>query len=107
MVLTESEMNRAAEAWIDDIIGACANIKTYKDTHIEAPVDIKSLPMKVRERLCNCVTEELNRTIPIVPKGKSAQTRKIFVKTVNKFNNMKKKEELTNCTQKLNPIGQL
>ena len=111
MVLTEREMNRAAEAWIEDIINACTkdiHRKTYKVVYKETPkVDIKSLPIEIRERLCNCTTEELNRTIPLVPKGKSTQTRKTFVKMVNKFNNMKKKGELTNCTQKLNPIDQL
>ena len=108
MVLTEREMNRAAEAWIEDIIGACTkdiHRKTYKVVYKETPkVDIKRLPMDVPERLCNCVTEELNRTIHLVPKGKSTQTRKTFVKMVNKFSNMKKKKELINCTQKLDPM---
>lgn len=106
MVLTEREMNDVAESLLENKINACIGRAEYeyvkgKLTYIRSPVDIKSLPIDTQEHLCNCVTKSINDNIPFIPKGKETQTRKVFVKLVNKFEKMKKERELINCTKEL------
>jgi predicted transcriptional regulator len=104
-ISTEKEMSEAAQAWIGHIINSCAGHRnTRKKFYKETPVGIKSLSTDIQQRLCNCVTEELNETMLIVPKRKGDEIRKTFIKMVDIFDNMKNKGEITGCTKKLNPI---
>lgn len=109
MVLTEKEMDRAAQAWIEMLIDDCKKYRqAYKIVGKEMiPLEPGTIAGEIGETIvqadgqCDCVTESLNMMMPLIPKGEKAQTRKTFMKMVDKLKKMKKTGELTNCTQQL------
>lgn len=54
-----------------------------------------------KQGLCDCMTDTLNRLLPLLPKGEKTQTRRIFNVIIDRFNKEKSRKKITGCTKSL------